>query len=299
MKYGAGSPISGFFLGKATNAFSLEDPHRIRKEGLKWALLFLLVAILGGLCIFLKIWKLEGLGSVISSRMRKKVLQKYLELHVGYYDIDSNSPGGLLTKLSIDTTQLSSLVLTIFGAIISTLGAIITALVIGFIFDWKLTLIILVFIPFIVTSTVLMGNYRENGREGNKQIRIEAGSVLSECAINTKTIFSFNFQNKALEIYRNILEKETKAYLKDSIMLGVLIGGGVFVLFASHAVVYKCAIKFIKNRTLTFDELNVVLNTLMSSTDGISDSLHAAPAFPSPRYPYLQRHAIFPFECLC
>ena len=128
--------------------------------------------------------------------MRKHVLQKYLELHVGYYDIDSNSPGGLLTKLSIDTTQISSLVLTIFGAIISTSGTIITALIIGFIYDWKISLIICIFIPFIVTFTVLMGNYRENGREGNKQIRIEAGSVLSECAINTKTIFSFNFHIK-------------------------------------------------------------------------------------------------------
>jgi len=278
--YGAGSPISGFFLGKVTNAFSLEEPSRVRKEGLKWALLHLVYAFIGGFCIFLKIWKLDGLGSVITSKMRKKVLQKYLELHVGYFDINTNSPGGLLTKLSIDTTQLSSLVLTIFGAIISTSGAIITALVIGFIYDWKLSLIICCFIPFIVTFTVLMGNYRENGREGNKQIRIEAGSILSECVINTKTIFSFNFQEHAIEIYRNILQKETKSHIKDSIMLGVLIGGGVFVLFASHSVVYKCAIKFMRKRTLTFDDMNCVMNTLMSSTDGIADSLHGIGDYP-------------------
>ena len=278
--YGSGSPVSGLFLGKITNAFSLEDPHRVRKEGLKWALLHLVMAVVGGFCIFLKIWKLEGLGSVITSRMRKKVLQKYLELHVGYFDINSNSPGGLLTKLSIDTTQLSALVLSIFGAVISTSGAIITALIIGFIYDWKLSLIICCFIPFIVTCTVLMGNYRENGREGNKQIRIEAGSVLSECVINTKTIFSFNFQEHAIDMYRNILKKETKDHIKDSIMLGVLIGGGVFILFTSHAVVYKCAVKFIRKRTLTFDDMNCVMNTLMSSTDGIADSLHGIGDYP-------------------
>ena len=278
--YGAGSPVSGFFLGKITNAFSLEEPSRVRKEGLKWALLHLVIAFVSGFCFFLKIWKLDGLGSVITSKMRKKVLQKYLELHVGYFDINTNSPGGLLTKLSIDTTQLSSLILSIFGAVISTSGAIITALVIGFIYDWKLSLIICCFIPFIVMFTVLMGNYRENGREGNKKIRIEAGSVLSECVINTKTIFSFNFQEHAIEIYRNILQKETKSHIKDSIMLGLLIGGGVFVLFASHSVVYKCAIKFMRKRTLTFDDMNCVMNTLMSSTDGIADSLHGIGDYP-------------------
>ena len=278
--YGSSSPIGGLFLGKVTNAFALRDRNKLKKESLLWALLHLVIAVVGGFCLFLKIWKLEELGSIITSRMRKNILQKYLEIHVGYYDIDSNSPGGLLTKLSIDTTQLNSLILTIFGSIISTAGAIITALVIGFICDWKLSLILCAFIPFIVMSTVLMGNYRENGREGNKKIRIEAGSILSECVINTKTIFSFNFQPHALEIYRNILEKETKAYLKDSIMLGLLIGGGVFILFSSHSVVYKCAIIFIKNRTLTFNSMNAVMNTLMTSTDGISDSLHGIGDYP-------------------
>ena len=105
--------------------------------------------------------KLEGLGAIITSRIRKKIFQKYLELHVGFYDIDSNSPGGLLTNLSIDTTQLSSLILSIFGSLISCLSSIVTALIIGFIYDWKLTLILLCFIPFISACTFLMGNYKK------------------------------------------------------------------------------------------------------------------------------------------
>ena len=278
--YGSFSPTSGLFLGYAINAFSLSDFDEVKKKGLKWALLHLVLAFGTSVTLFMKIWKLEGLGAVITSRMRKAVLQKYLELHIGYYDIDANSPGALLTKLSIDTTQISPLILSIFGSVISTAGALITAIVIGFIYDWKLSLIICGFIPFIVICTVLMGNYRENGKKTNKQIRIEAGSVLSECVINTKTIFSFNFQNPALEMYKNILDKETKEYIKDSIMLGFLIGIGTFILFASHSVIFKCAIKFIKNRTLTYDDMNVVLNTLMTSTDGIADSLHGINDYP-------------------
>ena len=272
--YGACSPISGLLLGKITNIFALDDLSRVKSESLIWALMHIVIGIISGVCIFLKVYKLEGLGAVITSRMRKKILQKYLEFHMGYYDIDANSPGGLLTKLSIDTTQLNALILSVFGSIISTSGTILTALILGFIYDWKLSLIFLAFIPFIVMFNVLMGEYRENGRVTNKEIRIEAGSILSECVINTKTIFSYNFQQQALEIYKNILEKETKAYLKDSIMLGVLIGSGIFILFASHSVVYKCSYIFIKKRTLTFNNMNNVMNTLMNATDGIADSLH-------------------------
>ena len=272
--YGASSPVSGYFLGQVTNIFSLKDLSRVKSKSLKWLIFTIFLGIIASITIHLKVYYLEGLGAILASRMRKKILQKYLELHTSYFDIDANSPGGLLTKLSIDTTQLNALILSVFGSAISTIGTIITGFVISFIYDWKLPLIILVFIPFIVMNTVLTGEYRENGREVNKEIRIEAGSVLSECVTNTKTIFSFNFQSHALEIYKNILDKETKAYLKDSIMLGLLIGGSSFLLYVCHAVVYKCSLTFISKRTLTFDQMNNVMNTLMLATDGIADSLH-------------------------
>ena len=272
--------MAGLFLGYSINALSLENTDKLKKEGLKWALLHLFLAVFSAITIFLKIWKLEGLGAVITARMRKAVFLKYSELHMGYYDIDSNSPGGLLTKLSIDTTQISPLILTIFGSVLSTSGALIAALIMGMIYVWKLSLIIFAFIPFIAMSTVLMGEYRENGRKKNKDIRIEAGSILSECVINTKTIFSFNFQSHAVKMYTDILKKETKAYLKDSIMLGFLIGIGTFILFSSHSVIFKCSIKFIRKRTLTYDDMNIVLNTLMTTSDGIADSLHGIGDYP-------------------
>ena len=143
---------------------------------------------------------LEGLGALITSKMRKKVLRKYLELHVGYYDINSNSPGGLLTKLSIDTTQIAPIILSIFNALFCTIGSLITALIFGYIYDWKLSLILTCYIPFIILSQVLMTNYRENGRDVNKEIRIKAGSFLSEFVNNSKTIFSFNFERHAIEM---------------------------------------------------------------------------------------------------
>ena len=45
------------------------------------------------------------------------------------------------------------------------------------------------------------GDYEDNGNGINKKAQIEAGSFLSECVINTKTIFSFNFNKKAEKKY--------------------------------------------------------------------------------------------------
>ena len=75
-------------------------------------------------------------------------------------------------------------------------------------------------------------------------------------------------------------------------MLGLLIGGGVFILFSSHSVVYKCAIKFIRNRTLTFNSMNTVMNTLMTSTDGISDGLHGIGDYPKAKLSFKSLYKI-------
>ena len=83
-------------------------------------------------------------------------------------------------------------------------------------------------------------------------------------------------------MYRNILETETKSFIKDSIMQGLLIGIGVFFLYVQSAVMYKCAVKFIKNRTLTFDNMNLVTYPL-TSTKGIAQSLHGVGDYPKAR----------------
>ena len=149
--------------------------------------MFLVLAFVNGLFVFIKNWKFESMGSVITTKMRKLIIEmrkliidKYLKLHVGYFDIDENAPDALLTKLSIDTTQLNSLVLSVLGDAVSVGGVIIVSLVLGFYFEWRLTLINLCFIPFIIIARVIVNETRRGGRDSDKKMNIEAGSVLSE-----------------------------------------------------------------------------------------------------------------------
>ena len=53
----------------------------------------------------------QNISLLISIKIKKKKIEKNLELHMSYFDIDTNSPGSLSTKLSIDSNQLDSLIL--------------------------------------------------------------------------------------------------------------------------------------------------------------------------------------------
>ena len=270
---GAISPVQGFVMSKAINALSSTNPKTVKDDGLLWGLMFLVVAFVNGISLFFKIWKLETIGSVITSKMRKLIIDKYLHLHIGFFDEDENAPGSLLTRLSIDTTQLNTLVLSVVGDLVGTLGTAAVGLGLSFYFSWRLTLISICFLPFIIYAQIIIAKTRRGGREEDKKIDIEAGGVLSECVINTKTIYSFNFQKPAVNMYLQILYEAEKKFFKDSFIKGIVCGLGVFAMYASNATVFHFSGVFIRKGKLSFQDMNSAMNCVMTMSQGISQGL--------------------------
>jgi ABC-type multidrug transport system fused ATPase/permease subunit len=256
--YGAVIPSTSLVLGKLTTAFALKEKSDMRHMVLKWALILLVVTFFGAICNYFKVLKLGELGSTVVSKTRKNLFKKYLELHIGFFDFESNDPSGLLSILSVDINNLKLFFTTIVGAILVTLGIIITALIIGFYYDWKLTLILFCFFPLRIVFSFLSGMFKFGGKRKYKEVRIEASSYFTECVTNTKIVFSFNFKKSPIEMYKSILDKETSDYIKDRLILSALLGAGDFLSYASNSAAYKCVMKFIRHKTLTFAAMNNV-----------------------------------------
>ena len=271
--FGAVCPLVGLIIGKTINFLSLRDDEKRKSEGLKYAFIYIGISIFGGLTLFIKTWKLQGLGAIISMKIKKRVLEKYLELDMGYFDKEKNSPGALSTKLSIDSSELDSIILEFVGGISTIASTFLISIILGVVYDWKTTLILMAFMPVIVFGIIKKDDYKENGRESNKAIKIEAGSFLSESVVNIKTIFSFNFQAKALELYENILQSEKKSFLKDAILQGLWLGLGLSAFNFAFGIAFKCGFIFLEKRTVTFDNLMSSINILMNTCDGLSDVL--------------------------
>ena len=72
------------------------------------------------------------------------------------------------------------------------------------------------FVPFIVAANVLRRIMMQNTSRKGIKANIEAGGILSECVINTKTIFSFNFQPTAVKMYLNAIEFIRRRIFRDS-----------------------------------------------------------------------------------
>ena len=267
------TPINGLIMAKAMNGLNSRYQTIRYDEGLKYSIIFLILAFLQGVGNFLMIWKFFSIGCTLCRNYRKKILRKYLQMHISFFDIISNAPGALLTRLSIDTMQLNSLVMTILGTSVQCGFIIVLGLILGCVYEYRLTLVMFCFVPFIVASTVIRRSISNGSNKFGVKANVEAGGVLSECVTNTKTIYSFNFQKHAVEMYMDILEYCRKQFMRDALISGFLIGLGQFCMFASNATVFSLSKKFILDGDIDSEDMGLAMNIVITSCAGIGQAM--------------------------
>jgi ABC-type multidrug transport system fused ATPase/permease subunit len=269
---GALNPISGLIMSNSMSVLS-DDVLRVKKKSLKWPCMCFVLGAGNFIGNFLMIWKYTTLGVTLANIFRKKILKKYLKLHIAYFDIDSNAPGALLTKLAIDTMQLNSIILSMIGSTVNCGMVIIVGFSMGFYYSWRLTLIIICFIPIISFSIFIRTQLRHGSGRRAIEANIEAGSILSECVVNTKTIYSFNFQKKAVEMYLDVLKTIREKFSRDAFINGLFLATGQFAIFCAQATVFAGAKKFLVEGKLEADDMAMTICIVLTTAGGIGQGL--------------------------
>ena len=270
---GVSITLCGYFFGFIINSLSEKKVEKLISETNFWGTVYLIDSIFIAIFLFFKLYSLDTISSFLTSNLRKMIFKKYLELDMSFFDEIENSPGALLTKLSIDTIQLNSVFQMIIGDVFHCLGSLITGLTLAIFYDWRLTLVSFCFIPFIICSNLLVAKTKRSGRESYKKNNIKAGSILSESVLNTKTIFSFNFQKQSVKLYMEILNSETKSFVRDSLLFGLLMGFGIFCSFMNHSALFYFSEKFFLKNTLDYKKMNVTIQILILMTSSIYNGI--------------------------
>ena len=267
------SPVNGLIMAKAINALNSRYQTVRYDDGLKYALIFLAFAFLQGFGNCLMIWKFMSLGNTLARIYRKKLLKQYLSLHLSYFDLNENSPGSLLTKMSIDTMDLNQMLNSILGVSVQCSAVLIVGLIIGCYYEYRLTLVDFCFVPFIVISNIIRRGLMQGSSKKGVKANVEAGGILSECVINTKTIFSFNFQPSAIKMYLDAIEFIRQQFYRDAFISGFFVALGNFATFAANASVYALAKKYILDGSLDSEDMAIAMSVVTTCAQGISNGM--------------------------
>ena len=138
-------------------ALAERDQQKQTDEIRTYTYAIFLVGVGGAACQLVSSLALAKAGEELTMRMRILSFKAMLRQEIGWFDLDENNLGALVTRLSSDAASLKGLTGPTLAAILTAVGALVTALVISFTAGWKLTLVVLCFTPLMVFSGIIQG----------------------------------------------------------------------------------------------------------------------------------------------
>ena len=213
-------------------------------------MIYLIIKVFESLFNFLGFLAVENIGINLSKMHRNNMMKKYLSFHLSFYDIDRNSPGSILSKMSINTIQIKEFLKFIFGYALIILSNLIATLILGCYYEYRLTLIIYAFLPFAIFINLFRRFVVQVDSKKSIEANMEGSSIISEIVTNVKTIFAYNFQEEALRIYTEAIDYITQNQIRDNFINGICIALNYFSNYAVYTTIYSTTKKYVLNDTV-------------------------------------------------
>ncbi len=174
--------------GKAAHTYTLKD--------IGWGLIFLLVA--QGFISYTRVILFANVSEKGTADLRRALYKKMTSLPITFFE--ENKVGDLISRLTADVEKLYST----FSITLAEFLRQIIILVVGILFlaitTPKLSLIMLLTIPFVVVSAIFFGRYiRKLSKERQKQLA-ESNSILGETLQAIQVVKAF--ANEMFEVKR-------------------------------------------------------------------------------------------------
>ncbi|KAI3634636.1 hypothetical protein MIR68_007017 [Amoeboaphelidium protococcarum] len=207
---GACLPLCGLIMGEFMNVFSQSDQElylsnyiQRRTQFIKglnlWSSVFACLLVVQFFVNFGQFACFGIAGQRMTNKVRLKTFSALLRQEIAFFDDKVNGLDALTARLSLQADQIPDLTRFIFEQVVHMVVAVGVAVAVSFYISWKMTLIVLAFIPMIIFANIL----------GNR-VSVDVG----ERVCNGKLAYALASQTACLAIQnirtvKSLLREET------------------------------------------------------------------------------------------
>ncbi|TFJ95773.1 vang-like protein 2 [Platysternon megacephalum] len=214
----------------------------------------------------IQVWTFLTSAARQTARIRQKFFFAILHQEMAWFD--TSQIGTLNTRLTDDINTIHEGIGDKFCIFVQFFATFLTGIVIGFVYGWKLTLVILSVSPLLLAAAAAVGSFllaSFTTKELSAYAR--AGAVAEEILTAIRTVVAFNGQMKALTKYDVNLENARKVGVKKSITTNTTLGFTEFILFGTYALAFWYGTKLTVEEKENYD-IGRVLIVLFSVLHG-------------------------------
>ncbi|XP_034989142.2 bile salt export pump isoform X2 [Zootoca vivipara] len=276
---GAVNPLYALLFSQILGTFSILDEEEQRLQINSICLLFVLVGVISFFTQFLQGYTFAKSGELLTRRLRKVGFEAMLGEEIGWFDDHRNSPGALTTRLATDASQVQGATGSQIGMIVNSLTNIGVAIVIAFYFSWKLSLVIMCFLPFLALSGVVQSQMLTGFASQDKQAMEATGKISNEALANIRTVAGIGKEKKFIEAYEKELEVPYRAAVKKANVYGICFGFAQSVLFIANSVSYRYGGFLVDKEGLHYSYVFRVISAIVTSGTALGKASSYTPNY--------------------
>ncbi|XP_032450324.1 bile salt export pump isoform X2 [Lynx canadensis] len=264
---GSVTPLYAFLFSQILGTFSLLDKEEQRSQINVVCLLFVVLGCISICTQFLQGYAFAKSGELLTKRLRKFGFRAILGQDIGWFDDLRNSPGALTTRLATDASQVQGATGSQIGMMVNSFTNITVAMIIAFIFSWKLSLVIVCFFPFLALSGAIQIRMLTGFATQDKQALEIAGQVTNEALSNIRTVAGIGKERQFIKAFEIELEKPFKTAFRKANVYGFCYGLSQCTVFVANSASYRYGGYLILNEGLHFSYVfRVISSVILSAT---------------------------------
>ncbi|ORX74418.1 multidrug resistance protein 3 [Linderina pennispora] len=185
---GVAFPCFSILFSEMLVAIGIDDHDKQKHEVNKYAGLFFMLACIvffanGGRSFFF-----GTAGENITYHIRYDVFRAMMRQDAAYFDKKENGTGALTSRLATEAADVNKCIGEAFPAFIGGIASIIAGVIIAFKYDWRLTLVILATLPFLIFAFVMEGKAVFQSTKAMKGAYEKASQEAAETVSNIRTV---------------------------------------------------------------------------------------------------------------
>uniref|UniRef100_A0A7N8YHS9 Bile salt export pump n=1 Tax=Mastacembelus armatus TaxID=205130 RepID=A0A7N8YHS9_9TELE len=262
---GGVNPVYSLLFSQILAVKFKKNNNTTRKEIDSICLFFVMVGVVSFFTQMLQSYAFSKSGELLTRRLRRLGFHAMLGQEIGWFDDHKNSPGALTTRLATDASQVQGATGSQIGMIVNSLTNIGVAVIMSFYFSWKLTLLILCFLPFIALSGGFQAKMLTGFAKQDKEAMEAAGQISGEALNNIRTIAGLGKERKFVDMYEAQLDAPFQAALKKANVYGACYGFAQCVVFLTNSASYRFGGYLVRQEGLHFSLVFRVISAIVTS----------------------------------
>ncbi|KAG7503537.1 hypothetical protein JOB18_040365 [Solea senegalensis] len=273
------TPIYSMLFIEITGTFGIPDLNEQRHQINNICICLCIVGVVMLITQLMQRVSFSKSGGMLTRRLRKMGFEAMLRQEIGWFDDPKNSTGVLTTRLANDASMIQMATGSQVGMVLDSITNIGVSLIFSFYFTWKLTLVLLCFLPLIALGGVLQAKFLTRFSKKDKETMEEVGQVSCEALANIRTVAGLGNERFFIELFEQQLILPFQTAINKGHIFGFCYGFSEMVVQLANAAVFGYGGYLVYREHLQFIIVFRVITCILTSGTAMTRAITLSPDY--------------------